>query len=148
MKIWKPIDGFDGYEVSSDGEVRCWNSQNGKGEKLTEPRLLKPSKFADKPYMRVTLSKMASGASVAFITWFLKRSLALVLMAWKRVTAQPAHRTIASRTCVGIRTRQTCSTRNFTARAFAVKRFPDRESRKSRRSKSRLRLRLKQATAR
>lgn len=57
MKIWKPIAGFDGYEISDSGEVRCWNSQNGKGEKLDEPRLLKPSKFAGKPYMRVTLSR-------------------------------------------------------------------------------------------
>lgn len=57
MKIWKPIDGFDGYEVSSVGEVRCWNSQNGKGARVAEPRLLKPSLFAGKPYLRVTLFK-------------------------------------------------------------------------------------------
>lgn len=57
MKMWKPIDGFDGYEVSDAGDVRCWNSQNGKGGKLTEPRTLKPSKFAGKPYMRVSLYK-------------------------------------------------------------------------------------------
>lgn len=54
-EVWKEIDGFDGYEVSDAGNVRCWNSQNGRGLKLTTPRSLKPSRFSGRPYFRVTL---------------------------------------------------------------------------------------------
>lgn len=55
MKIWKEIPEFDGYEVSNFGEVRCWKSQNGRGERSEKPRLLKQSQFAGRPYWRVSL---------------------------------------------------------------------------------------------
>lgn len=55
-EVWKPIDGFDGYDISNLGNVRCWNSQNGCSKKLETPRPLKLMKFANKNYYRVCLS--------------------------------------------------------------------------------------------
>ena len=52
-EIWKPIVGFDGYEVSNLGNVRCWNCQNGKGGRVEVPRMLTPNKFVGKNYYRV-----------------------------------------------------------------------------------------------
>lgn len=56
-EIWLPIAEFDGYEVSNLGRVRNWNSQNGVGGRGLSPRLLKLTKFVNKPYLRVRPSK-------------------------------------------------------------------------------------------
>ena len=55
--MWKSIPNYEGYEVSSHGQVRSWISKNGKGcHSLTKvPRLLTPSKFVDSNYLRVAL---------------------------------------------------------------------------------------------
>lgn len=36
---WKPIDGYPGYEVRRDGQVRSWRSVSGG--RRSEPKLLK-----------------------------------------------------------------------------------------------------------
>ncbi|WP_375292174.1 NUMOD4 motif-containing HNH endonuclease [Sphingomonas melonis] len=52
---WKPVAGFDGYEVSNLGRVRSYRSLNGRGPLKSEPHILKPSKFAGKKYLRYGL---------------------------------------------------------------------------------------------
>jgi hypothetical protein len=54
-EIWKEIEGYSGYEISNHGNVRCWNNQNGCGQRLTSPRPLKLSKFVGKNYYKVAL---------------------------------------------------------------------------------------------
>lgn len=55
--MWKAIPNYEGYEVSTNGEVRSWLPRNGKGSyrDTKEPRLLTVSKFVDSDYMRVSL---------------------------------------------------------------------------------------------
>ena len=43
-EIWKPVEGFDGYEVSNLGRVRSWRGPGGKKlREVTEPKILKSS---------------------------------------------------------------------------------------------------------
>ncbi len=43
-EIWKPVVGFDGYEVSSLGRVRSWRGPGGKQLRaVVEPKILKSS---------------------------------------------------------------------------------------------------------
>lgn len=51
MEIWKPVPGFEGYEVSDLGRVRSWISRHGR---RSEPRPMKPAPDAH-GYLRVTL---------------------------------------------------------------------------------------------
>lgn len=53
---WKPVVGFEGYEVSDLGRVRCWRPINGQAKPPTEPRVLKPGLDTD-GYLGVTLRK-------------------------------------------------------------------------------------------
>lgn len=48
MEVWKPIEGHDGYEVSSLGRVRSFKQR-------TTPRILKPRTFRDGAYLIVGL---------------------------------------------------------------------------------------------
>lgn len=49
---WRPVAGFYGYEVSDLGRVRSYRPANGRGPMLRMPRLLTPSVFAGKKYVR------------------------------------------------------------------------------------------------
>lgn len=55
--MWKAIPNYEGYEVSTNGQVRSWLPRNGRGsyKNTKEPRLLTVSKFIDSDYMRVSL---------------------------------------------------------------------------------------------
>ena len=37
QEIWKPIEGFEGYEVSSEGRIRSWKITGRGRQKPTEP---------------------------------------------------------------------------------------------------------------
>lgn len=52
--MWRPIPGFDGYEVSDVGEVRSWRPISAWASVPTEPRLLQQSSHA-KGYRNVSL---------------------------------------------------------------------------------------------
>lgn len=54
-EVWRAIPGFPDYEVSHLGNVRSWKNQNGRGQRPTEARLIKPVKMKDTGYYRVTL---------------------------------------------------------------------------------------------
>jgi hypothetical protein len=41
MIEWKPVIGFDGYEVSSSGEVRSWRPERKNAPYPKQPRMLK-----------------------------------------------------------------------------------------------------------
>ncbi len=41
MIEWKPVIGFDGYEVSSTGELRSWRPERNNAPRPKQPRLLK-----------------------------------------------------------------------------------------------------------
>jgi hypothetical protein len=50
IEIWKPINGFYGYEVSNLGNVRTFKVRNSK-ELRDKPNLLKPNKsWSNKKY--------------------------------------------------------------------------------------------------
>jgi hypothetical protein len=51
VEIWAPIPGWDGYEVSSEGQVRSWRHQTGR---LLRPHILSVSKKRN-GYLGVTL---------------------------------------------------------------------------------------------
>ena len=63
IEIWKPIDGFDGYEVSSFGKVRSYRKRGSRSAMYNEPRLIKsrPFKTHCKEYSKVNL--MVGGAA-------------------------------------------------------------------------------------
>lgn len=50
-EIWKPVVGFEGYEVSTLGRVRSFRNRHGR---RAEPRLLKPGAMS-KGYLLVVL---------------------------------------------------------------------------------------------
>lgn len=50
---WRPVAGFDGYEVSSLGGVRSWRGRSGP---LSSPRVLRPWR-CNTGYMMVDLSE-------------------------------------------------------------------------------------------
>ena len=54
IEEWRQIQGFEGYEVSSLGQVRSWKKLRGNGPTPTEPRTLKPCVDKD-GYKQVTL---------------------------------------------------------------------------------------------
>ncbi|MCS5737297.1 NUMOD4 motif-containing HNH endonuclease [Herbiconiux daphne] len=50
-KIWKPIEGLDGYEVSNQGDIRCWKHA-GAGNRMREsPRLLSLCRTSTSDYL-------------------------------------------------------------------------------------------------
>ena len=59
MEVWKPIPGYAGYEVSSEGRFRTYRPKNGRGPILLEPREINPRALVGKPYLRVTLTNDA-----------------------------------------------------------------------------------------
>lgn len=73
-EVWMSAAGFEGYEVSNLGRVRSYRSPNGRGPLKSEPRILKPSKWAGKKYVRYGLQ--APGG----VVW--KRAHHLVLEAF------------------------------------------------------------------
>lgn len=55
QEIWRKVEGFDGYEVSSQGRVRSWNNNR---HRLPIPHLLKLGSATSKiPYVTVSLQK-------------------------------------------------------------------------------------------
>lgn len=57
-EIWKPVtihDGYDGYEVSNFGRVRCWNPRNKNANAPETPRVLKPNTSATGGYKWLVL---------------------------------------------------------------------------------------------
>lgn len=64
--MWKAIPNYEGYEVSTDGQVRSWLPRNGKGsyKDTKKPVLLTVSKFVDSGYMRVSLRCPTKGKHV------------------------------------------------------------------------------------
>jgi len=43
IEVWRPVQEFPGYEVSSLGQVRSYRSRNGRGKGFSgPPRILKP----------------------------------------------------------------------------------------------------------
>lgn len=52
--MWKRIEGFPDYEVSSEGQVRTYKSRNGRGLSIT-PRISNQDKCKGKEYWRVHL---------------------------------------------------------------------------------------------
>lgn len=40
-ETWLPVEGFDGYEISDLGRVRCWRRRYRFQEPPTEPRIVK-----------------------------------------------------------------------------------------------------------
>lgn len=56
IEEWRPIQDFEGYEVSSLGQVRSWKPLRGRGPKPTSPRTLKTCPDKD-GYKQVTLCK-------------------------------------------------------------------------------------------
>lgn len=57
--MWKPIPNYEGYEVTDEGQVRTWHPRNGRGsyKQTKSPRLLKPSRFTDSEYLRVSIKE-------------------------------------------------------------------------------------------
>lgn len=55
-EVWKPVVGFTGYEVSDLGNVRSYRCRNGRGSLEKESRLLKPTLFTGKLYVRCGLN--------------------------------------------------------------------------------------------
>lgn len=69
-EVWKPIPGFEGYEVSKSGLVRSWHNSGGKPggkhKKRRIPRKLKP--WADKQgYLCVSLRSVCGGKKNLFV---------------------------------------------------------------------------------
>lgn len=56
-EIWKPVTGYDGYEISNLGNLHCWNCQSGSGTVLSEPRTLRATRFSGKNYYRFIIYK-------------------------------------------------------------------------------------------
>lgn len=54
IEEWRPVQNFDGYEVSSLGQIRSWKRLRGNGPEPTEPRILKTCLDRD-GYKQVTL---------------------------------------------------------------------------------------------
>lgn len=46
-RLWRPVLGFDGYEVSNDGMVRSWRPERNFGKRPLAPRLLCANRDAD-----------------------------------------------------------------------------------------------------
>lgn len=56
MEEWKAIPGYPGYEVSSNGRVRCWRKRNANARVPSEPRSVKPIPSKAHGYVYVSLS--------------------------------------------------------------------------------------------
>lgn len=51
-KIWKPVDGLWGYEVSNQGDIRCWRRLGrGKNRLADSPRPVKLCKTSTSDYL-------------------------------------------------------------------------------------------------
>ena len=51
-KIWKPVDGLWGYEVSNQGDIRCWRKLGrGKNRLADSPRPVKLCKTSTSDYL-------------------------------------------------------------------------------------------------
>ena len=53
IEVWKPIEGFEGYEVSEQGRVRCWRAK-GFAPPPPDPRIVKPRRGTN-GYLNVIL---------------------------------------------------------------------------------------------
>lgn len=56
IEEWRPVEGFDGYEVSDAGNVRC-SRPRGNQQAPVEPRPLKPKGRKSGTYLRVQIGK-------------------------------------------------------------------------------------------
>ena len=56
-EVWKPIENFDGYEVSNLGRVKSLSRlmYNNTGSYISKEKILKPS--INNQYLRLNLSK-------------------------------------------------------------------------------------------
>lgn len=60
---WRPIEGFDGYEVSDQGRVRCWRPRSPFVSAPDEPRIVKPRRGTN-GYLNVILGFKGKTAQI------------------------------------------------------------------------------------
>lgn len=54
-ETWRPIPGFDSYDVSDEGRVRSWYGWRGR-KRLTIPRVMKPAAHPVNHYLSVSMT--------------------------------------------------------------------------------------------
>jgi hypothetical protein len=65
-ETWKPVVGYEGYEVSDQGNVRSWRIKGNTKKPVTTPRLLKAWKHGHgRKYCAVKLSKDNKGHTIS-----------------------------------------------------------------------------------
>jgi hypothetical protein len=60
---WRPAPGWDGYEVSADGQVRSWRKLGQKVGRASSPRLLKRNENG-RGYLQVRLNEEGHSSPV------------------------------------------------------------------------------------